>query len=98
MKYLIAFFLISSSAFATNDSIDTEFDLIDDVKSLDLLGDSYSVKFESINREFIIPRSESVIPCLENARKSGMQVALHIDETGKIIEECYLYSTPGPAR
>jgi hypothetical protein len=98
MKYLIALFLISSTAFATNDSIDKEFDLIDDVKSLDLLGETYTVKFANLNREFKIPRSNSVIPCLENARKSGMQVALHIDKQGKKIENCYLHSTPGPAR
>jgi hypothetical protein len=98
MKYLIAFCLISSSVLATNDAINKEFDLIDDVKSLDLLGETYTVKFESFNGEFKIPRSHSIIPCLENARKSGMQVALHIDRENERIENCYLYSTPGPAR
>ncbi len=94
MKYLLAFLLVSTTALASN----RNFDLIDDIRSMEILDDSYYVTFQQDNREFAVSKNHSVIPCLENAQKSGMKVALKLDKQGLNIKECRLYSTPGPAR
>ena len=87
MKYLLTFFLLLPSTFA---AMPMNIDLIDEVRSLEhdeLLGE-VRVTFWGDNQVYRMDEGHSSLACLEEAYKSGAQVALNFDPNNKVIIGC----------
>lgn len=90
MNYLMMFILalVSLSLFAQTTRG------VDKVKALKWDGESYRVTLTNFQREIKISGKNAMVPCLENAFKSNMEVLLVIDSDIPIVKSCKLYS-PG---
>lgn len=86
---LLSLFVVYSAMAATTT-------IIRDVKSMDLSGDEFLIKFEGDQNVYRVSEGNSTIPCLTNGMRSGMNVALQLEEEAKVIKGCKLASGPLP--
>ena len=89
MKWLFILTLMSQ-AYAQTPQTKT----VDQINSLNWDGSGYKVGLNNFQRAIVISGSNEVVPCLENAYKSQMQVLVEIDSDIPMIKSCALY-TPG---
>ena len=89
MKWLFLLTLLSQ-AYAQAPQSKT----VDQINGLNWDGSSYKVELNNFQKPIVISGSNEVVPCLENAYKSKMQVLLEIDSDIPMIKSCALY-TPG---
>jgi len=83
--------MLSICAFAK-----TEMKMVDKIKKMEWDGESYNVTFNNYQKEILISGKNQVVPCLENAVKSQMEILITIDSDIPIIESCKLYAGTAP--
>jgi hypothetical protein len=91
MRIILMILLMLPVAWATLD-----FDEIDEIQSMELVGGTYTVQFWGLNRVFRVAQRNAVVPCLENAFKSQQRVALKLDIQDGLILDCKLAGNPHP--
>lgn len=69
----------------------------DKINSMKWDGESYTVHLNTFQKPIKISGNNSVVPCLENAQRSGMEVLITIDSDIPMIKSCKLYSQSQPA-
>ena len=87
MKYLLLFFLFISPVYS---AMPINIDMIHEVRTLEhdeLLGE-VRVTFWGNNKVYQMDEGHSSLACLEDAYKSGAQVALSFDPNDRVIIGC----------
>ncbi len=87
MKLLICALSFISLAQASSNIKD-----VDQIKSMKLDGDTYTVLFWNQAQVYKVPKKSKVVPCLENALKAQKGVALEIDPHHGELLDCKLAS------
>lgn len=89
MKFML-FFLICSQAFAADPTTRVR----GKISNMSWNGESYKVSLNNFQTPITISGNNELVPCLENAQKSNMEVLVTIDSDIPMIKSCKLY-TPG---
>lgn len=84
MKAFILLFLISLPVFAKRSTV------MYTVRSVEAQGDEVMVTFEENNQVFRFHKGARVLPCLENAYKSGKKAVLWMNKKADVIVSCKL--------
>lgn len=71
-----------------------EMKVVGKVNRLSWDGENYKVSINTFQTPIIISGANELVPCLENAQKSEMEVLVVIDSDIPMIKSCKLY-TPG---
>lgn len=67
-------------------------EVIDEVRTIELVGDTFMITFWGNNRVFNITERNRVIPCLEDAYKAHKKVVLLMDQEAGLIHNCKLFA------
>jgi hypothetical protein len=87
MKYFLTLMMISTVSWAQADQIK-----IEKIRSIDYEDNEATITFWGTNRVHRMPANNKNIPCLDNAHKSEMEVALVMKQDSDVIEDCKLYN------
>lgn len=71
--------------------------MTDKINSMKWDGESYTVQLNTFQKPIKISGKNAVIPCLENAQRSEMEVLVIIDSDIPMIKSCKLFSQSQPA-
>ena len=89
MKYLF-FSLLTFSAMASTSTA------VDKIRTMKIEKGTYTVTLWNNNSVLRVSDKSKVVPCLENADKAKMHVAVTIDSEKNTITDCKLFSGPHP--
>lgn len=89
----ILLLLFSITAFATSTK-----PIVDKIEKMIWDGKDYTITFINFPKKVVISGSNQVVPCLENAVKSEMEVLITIDSDIPMVKSCKLYSSSAPVR
>jgi hypothetical protein len=85
--FLFLLLIISSFTWAQDDVIRVE-----KVHSIDYKDNEATVTFWDTNQVYRLPSNAKVMPCIDNAFKAEMEVALKMKKDAPAIEDCRLYN------
>ncbi len=70
--------------------------LVDRIKHMKWDGESYTLTLTNYYKPITISEKNPVVPCLENAVKSNMEILITVDSDIPMISSCKLYSGSAP--
>lgn len=85
--FLFPLLLLSMTAWSQDDVVRVE-----KVRSIDYENDEATVTFWGTNQVYRLPSNDKIIPCLDNAQKAQMEVALKMKKDAPVIEACKMYN------